>query len=105
MSRSCKRNCCDFSLTLDWSDSSPDVQGKCKDAASSTVLYKFRRVWTRVKQRSVTQGVVDAWNRLDGKVVVTETVDKFELKLDRYLEVLEIEGDREVDRTFKYLDG
>ena len=32
--------------------------------------------------------------------MATETVDKFKLELDRYLEVMEIEGYRDVGRTF-----
>jgi len=31
--------------------------------------------------------------------VAAETVDKFKLELDGYLEVMEIEGYRDVDRT------
>ena len=38
---------------------------------------------------------------LPGKVVAAETVDKFKLELDMYLEVMEIEGYRDVDRTFR----
>ena len=34
------------------------------------------------------------------KVVETETADKFKLELDRYLEVLEMEGYTDVDRNF-----
>ena len=47
-----------------------------------------------------TQRVVNPWNGLPGKVVAAETVDKFKLDSDRYLEVMEIEGDGDVDRTF-----
>ena len=38
---------------------------------------------------------------LPGKIVAAETVDKFKLELDRYLEVIEIEGYRDVDKTFR----
>ena len=31
----------------------------------------------------------------------TETVDKFKLELDRYLEVMEIEGYGDVEKTFR----
>ncbi len=33
--------------------------------------------------------------------MAAETVDKFKLELDRYLEVMEIEGYRNVDKTFR----
>ena len=32
--------------------------------------------------------------------MAAETVDKFKLELDRYLEVMEIEGHGDVDKTF-----
>ena len=35
-----------------------------------------------------------------GKVMAAEKVDKFKLGLDRYLEVMEIEGFGDVDKTF-----
>ena len=53
-----------------------------------------------VRQGTFTQRVVNAWNGLPGKVVAGETVDKFKLELDRYLEGMEIEGNGDVDRTF-----
>ena len=34
-------------------------------------------------------------------MTAAETVDKFKFELDRYLEVTEIAGYRDVDRTFK----
>ena len=49
------------------------------------------------RQRTFTQRVVNAWNGLPGKVVAAEKVDKFKLELDRYLEVMEIEGYWDVD--------
>ena len=45
--------------------------------------------------------VVNAWNGLPGKVVAAETGDKFKLELDRCLEVMEIEGYWDVDKTFR----
>ena len=65
---------------------------------------KKRRIKTRVRPGTFTQRVINAWNGLPGKVVAAETVDKFKLKLDRYLEVLEIKGYRDVNRTFWYLE-
>ena len=59
-----------------------------------------KRVKTVVMQGTFTQRVVNAWNGLPGQVVAAETVDKFKSELDRYLEVMEIEGCRDVDRTF-----
>ena len=53
---------------------------------------KKRRVKMVVRQGTFTQGVVNAWNCLSGKVVAAEKVDKFKLELDRYLEVMEMEG-------------
>ena len=53
------------------------------------------------RQGTFTQRVVNAWNGLPGKVVAAEKVDKFKLELDRYLEVLETEGYRDVDKTFR----
>ena len=44
-----------------------------------------------VRQGTFTQRVVNAWNGLPGKVVAAETVDKFKLELDGYLEVMERE--------------
>ena len=38
---------------------------------------------------------------IPGKVVAAEKVDKFKLELDRYLDVMEIEGYGDVDRTFR----
>jgi len=57
---------------------------------------KRRRVKTVARQRTFTRRVVNAWNGLPGKVVAAETVDTFKLDLDRYLEVMEIEGYRDV---------
>ena len=62
---------------------------------------KKRRVKTVVRQGTFTQRVVNAWNGLPGKVVAAETVDKFKLELDRDLEVMEIEGYGDVDKTFR----
>ena len=62
---------------------------------------KKRRVTTVVRQGPFTQRVVNASNGLPGKAVAAETVDKFKLELDRYLEVLEIEEYRDVGRTFR----
>ena len=62
---------------------------------------KKRRVKMVERQGTFTQRVVNAWNGLPGKVVVTETVDKFKLELDRYLEVMEMEGYGDVDKTFR----
>ena len=61
---------------------------------------KKRRVKTGVRQGTFTQRVVNAWNGLLGKVVPAETVNKFELERDRYLEVMEIKEYGDVDRTF-----
>ena len=33
--------------------------------------------------------------------MAAETVDKFNLKFDRYLEVMEIEGHGDIDKTFR----
>ena len=52
------------------------------------------------RQGTFTQRVVNAWNGLPGKVMAAETVDKLKLELDKFLEVMEIEGDRDVGRTF-----
>ena len=62
---------------------------------------KKRRVKTVARQGAFTQRVVNALNGLPGKVVAAETVDKFKLELDRYLEVLDIEEYRDVCRTFR----
>ena len=45
--------------------------------------------------------VVNAWNGLPGKVVAAEKVDKFKLEFDRFLEVMEMEGYGDVDKTFR----
>ena len=52
------------------------------------------------RQWTFTQRVVYARNGLPGKVVAAEKVDKFKLELDGYLEVMEIDGYGDVDRTF-----
>ena len=62
---------------------------------------KRRRVKTVARQGTFTQRVANAWNGLPGKVVAAEKVEKSKLELDRYLEVMEIEGYRDVDRTFR----
>ena len=62
---------------------------------------KKRRVKTVARQGSSTQRVVNAWNGLPGTVVATETVEKFKLELDRFLELMEKEGYGDVDRTFR----
>ena len=62
---------------------------------------KKRRVKTVVRQGTFTQRVVNACNGLPGKVLGAEKVDKFKLELDRYLEVMEIEGYGDVDMTFR----
>ena len=54
-----------------------------------------------VRQGTFTQRVVNAWNGLPGKVVPAEKVEKFKLELDRYLEVMEIGGYRDVVKTFR----
>ena len=51
--------------------------------------------------QSSAHRVVNAWNGLPGKVVAAETVGKFKLELERYLEVMEIEGFRDVGRTVR----
>ena len=61
---------------------------------------KERRVKTVVRQGTFTQREVDAWNGLPGKVVTAGTGDKFKLELDRYLEIMEIEGYGD-DSTFR----
>ncbi len=66
-----------------------------------SVRVKKRRVKMVAGQGTLTQRVVNAWNGLPGKVVAAETVDKFKLELDSYLEVMEIEGYRDVDRTLQ----
>ena len=43
--------------------------------------------------------VVNVWNGLPGKVVVSETGDRLKLELDRYREVLGIEGYTDIGRT------
>ena len=53
------------------------------------------------RQETITQKVVNARNGLPGKVVAAEKVDKFKLELDRYLEVMDIEGYGDVDKTCK----
>ena len=50
-----------------------------------------KRVKMVAKQGTFTQRVINAWNGLPGKVVAAETVEKFKLELDRYLEVMEID--------------
>ena len=45
-----------------------------------------------IKQGSVTRRVVNAWKGLPGKMVSAETVDEFELELDRYREASGMEG-------------
>ena len=62
---------------------------------------KKRRVKTVARQGTFTRRGVNAWNGFPEKVVAAEAVDKFKLELDRYLEVLEIEGYGDVDRTFR----
>ena len=62
---------------------------------------KKRRVKMVARQGTFTQRVVNAWNDLPGKGVAAETINKLKLELDRYLEVMQIEGYGDVDRTFK----
>ena len=57
-----------------------------------------RRVKMVVWEGSFSQRVVDVWDGLPGKGVAVETVDRFKLELDRYLEVLEIEEHRDLGR-------
>ena len=58
---------------------------------------KNRRVKMVVRQVSFTQRGVNAWNGLPGKIMAAETEDRFKLELDRYLEVMEIEGYGDVE--------
>ena len=51
-----------------------------------------RRVQTVVRQGSLNQRVIKAWNGLPEKGVAAETVGGFKLGLHRYLETLRIEG-------------
>ena len=53
---------------------------------------KKRRIKTGARQGTFTHRVVNAWNGLPEKVVTAETVNKFELELDRYLEVMDLES-------------
>ena len=62
---------------------------------------KRRRVKTVARQGIFTERVINAWNGHPGKVVAAETVDKFEFELDRFLEVMEILGYGDVDKTFR----
>ena len=59
-----------------------------------------RRVKTVVRHGTFTQRAVNVWNGLPGRVVAAETGDKFKFELYRYLVVVEIEGCRDVGRTF-----
>ena len=68
---------------------------------SHSLRVKKRRVEMGGRQGSCTQRVVNAWNGLPGKVVAAETVDKFKLELDRYLEVIEMERYRDAGRTLR----
>ena len=68
---------------------------------SHSVRVKKRRVKTLVRQGSFTKRVVNAWNGLPGKVVATETEDKFKMELGRYLEALEMNGYRDIGRTWR----
>ena len=61
-----------------------------------TQRVKKRRVKMGARHGTFIQRVVNAWNHLPGKVVAAEKVDKFKLEFDRYLEVMEIEGYRDV---------
>ena len=54
-----------------------------------------------VSQGTFTQRVVNACNGLLGNVRAAEAIDKFKLELDGYLEVMEMEGYQDVDRTFR----
>ena len=65
---------------------------------------KKRRVKMIARQETFTQRVVNVWNDLPGKVVAAETVDKYKLELDGYLEVTEIEGYGDVGLTFWWLE-
>ena len=61
-----------------------------------------RRVKTVVRQGIFTLRVVNAWNGLPGKVVAASSRDMFKFELYRYsLEVVEIEGSRDVGWTFR----
>ena len=62
---------------------------------------KKRRVKMVVRQGPFTQRVINAWNGLPGKVVAAEKGDKFKLELDRYLEVMGLEGYGDADKTFR----
>ena len=60
-----------------------------------------KRVNTVVRQGTFTQRVVNAWNGLPRKVVAAEKVYNIKLELDRYLEVMEMEGYVDVDQTLR----
>ena len=62
---------------------------------------KKRRVKMVARQGTFTQRVVNARNGLPGQVVAAVKVDNFKLEIDRHLEVMEMEGYRDVDRTLK----
>ena len=66
----------------------------------AVVVQQVQLLRQLLRQGTFTQRVVNAWNGLPGKVMAAETVDKLKLELDRFLEVMEIEGDRDVGRTF-----
>ena len=85
----------------------------CDRTRGHSLRVKKRRVKTVVKKRrdkmvvrqgTFTQRVVNARNGLPGKVVAAVKVDNFKLEIDRHLEVMEMEGYRDVDRTFRYLE-
>ena len=72
-----------------------------RTSGHSLRLKKNKRVKMVVRQGTFTQRGVNAWNGLPGKVVAAETGDKFKLELDWYLEVMEIEVFRDVEKTFR----
>ena len=59
------------------------------------------RVYGTLGRGQIKKHKKKAWNGLPGKVVAAEKVDKFKLELDRNLEVMEIEGYGDVDKTLR----
>ena len=60
---------------------------------------KKMRIRIVLRQRSFSRKVDNAWNGLPGNVVAVEGVDMFTLKLDGYLDALEIKRYQDIGKN------
>ena len=75
------------------------------DRTRGHILKIMMRLWTVIRHGSSCHRVVYAWNGHSGKIMAAKRIDRFKLELNRYLDALEIEQCRDIDKTWLWVDA